>query len=244
MVIVGFSYSGFTVGELLWDTFDVTIIDRKNFFDHFALGIYGLVDERLIDYTLYPIETIQAGYGHKFKFVQASLLNVNRDNSIEILQADGTITGMDYDFLILATGFMYELPIRDEKSVTIPDRKNSVRAVRSLIGESKNVLVVGGGVVGVQVAGELAMAFAEKGEKKIDMCIRRNRLLASLPAKAADLADKYLRSHGVTIRYNTPFESLKDTAQYDLVVKCTGYVFKTEYMDKYFSRCLQKNGQV
>ena len=69
IVIVGFSYAGFTVGELLWNNFEVTLIDKKDFFDHFALGIYGVVEERLIDYTLYPIDTIQTGYNNKFKFV-------------------------------------------------------------------------------------------------------------------------------------------------------------------------------
>ena len=61
VVIVGFSYAGFTIGELLWNNFRVTLIDKKEFFDHFALGIYGVVDESLIDYTLYPIETILDG---------------------------------------------------------------------------------------------------------------------------------------------------------------------------------------
>jgi hypothetical protein len=29
LVIVGFSYAGFTLAELLWDTYKITIIDRN-----------------------------------------------------------------------------------------------------------------------------------------------------------------------------------------------------------------------
>jgi apoptosis-inducing factor 2 len=117
-------------------------------------------------------------------------------------------------------------------------------AVRKLIGDSKSVLVVGGGVVGVQVAGELTMAFGDSSDKHVEMCVRGSRLLKSLPEKAARLADKYLSSHGVKIMYNTFYESIKETKSYDLVVMATGYKFMTEFMKKDFPQCLHKNGQI
>jgi hypothetical protein len=43
---------------------------------------------------------------------------------------------------------------------------------------------VGAGVVGVELAGEFAVKYAKTNLKKIGICLRGDRLLPNLPAKA------------------------------------------------------------
>ena len=56
------------------------------------------------------------------------------------------------------------------------DRITELSKYKKQVDESKNILIVGGGIVGVELAGELA--FHEKAaEKKITLAARGDRLL-------------------------------------------------------------------
>jgi NADH dehydrogenase FAD-containing subunit len=111
--------------------------------------------------------------------------------------------------------------------------------------DAQNILIVGGGVVGVQVGSELAVAFASKGIKKVSLCVRGKRLLTSLPLEAAKKADIFLRSNGVNVMYNSPLtEEMTEKGQYDLVLKCMGYQFDFPFLKKNYSTCLAQNGQI
>ena len=58
------------------------------------------------------------------------------------------------------------------------------------------------------MAGDLAHAIGVKGEKDLTLIVKGTRLLNSFPPKAALIADKYLKEHGVRIMYRTPYENL------------------------------------
>lgn len=64
-----------------------------------------------------------------------------------------------------------------------------------------SILVVGAGVVGLEQIGELDYAF--NGQKKLGICLKGDRLLPTLPIKAGQLAETYLKKRGVNIHYNT-----------------------------------------
>jgi NADH dehydrogenase FAD-containing subunit len=113
------------------------------------------------------------------------------------------------------------------------------------IQEAKSILVVGSGVVGVQLVGELAVEYAQKGLKKVALLSRSTKLLNTLPTKAGKLADKFLREHNVQVMYNTNYdEKDRDRFSYDLVIKCIGYKFKTDFLKKNYPSCLAANGQI
>ena len=54
---------------------------------------------------------------------------------------------------------------------------------------------MGGGVVGVEMAGELA--FNNPTHKKLGLCTRSNRLLPYLPEKGSNLAASTLKKAGI-----------------------------------------------
>ena len=70
---------------------------------------------------------------------------------------------------------------------------------------AKSILVVGAGLVGLEMIGELA--YGCKGQKKLGICTRGNRLLPHLPPKAGVLAEAYLKQNDVKIHYNTAFDT-------------------------------------
>lgn len=56
---------------------------------------------------------------------------------------------------------------------------------------AKSILVVGAGIVGVELIGELVNKYP-KGAKKIGLCLRGDRILPAAPPKAGRLAHQYL----------------------------------------------------
>jgi NADH dehydrogenase FAD-containing subunit len=100
-------------------------------------------------------------------------------------------------------------------------------------------------VVGIELAGELAVKYGAEKSKKIGLCSKGPRLLPGLPQKASRLADEFLRRHNIEILYNTPFTPTTGKEKgYEVVIECTGYKYHTDFMKKHFSEALASNGQI
>jgi NADH dehydrogenase FAD-containing subunit len=95
--------------------------------------------------------------------------------------------------------------------LSIDDRRKSLAEFNKSIEQASSVLIAGGGIVGIELLGELAVKYAANKQKKIGLCIRGERLLPNMPPKAGRIADEFLRSKGVEIHYKTPFN--EKTAQ-------------------------------
>ena len=66
-----------------------------------------------------------------------------------------------------------------------------------------SILVVGGGVVGCEIMGELV---AHYPNKRLALCQRGNRLLPVFAGKAHTLADRFFKERNVTIHYNSSYK--------------------------------------
>ncbi len=51
---------------------------------------------------------------------------MNKDNTIDIVNVNGESEKIAFDYLVLATGFGYESPIKDEKSINVYDRVSAI----------------------------------------------------------------------------------------------------------------------
>lgn len=186
-MIVGFSYAGLTLVSALQDLYKITVIDQNDYFEHICTNFKSFVDEDFPDRILRPLEKTAQSFD-KIDFLQATLLNVNLDDTVTVQLKDGTSESVQFDYLVLCTGFSYSKPIKDASALTLGDRKKSLKEFNAQIAKAKSVLVAGAGVVGVELVGELAVKYGK--EKKIGICLRGDRLLHSFPPKAGRLADE------------------------------------------------------
>lgn len=153
----------------------------------------------------------------------------------------GTPERVDFDVLVICTGFSYQGPIRGE-ATTLKERKGEFEAYWKQIEAAKQIAIVGGGIVGVEVAGEYAVHFKEnKIDKKVTI-YSASPLLSGLPPKAGVLAEAFFKAHNVDI-VRERFDYKVDHPD-TLIINCTGYTYRTDFMKEDFSDCLAPNGQI
>lgn len=62
VVIVGASIAGFTVGEYLWDNYNVVFIDQKDHFEYISTCVKAANDEHWADKIMIGYDKVVAGY--------------------------------------------------------------------------------------------------------------------------------------------------------------------------------------
>ena len=126
VVIVGASFAGFAAAEFVWDEANVVIIDQNDHFEYNPFSIKAASEgSATTDKLFQPYENFAKGYNGKFKFVQARLLNVLADaHTIDVENTKTrTFHKINYDVLVIATGFTYHAPIKTEAAYTVTQRK-------------------------------------------------------------------------------------------------------------------------
>jgi NADH dehydrogenase FAD-containing subunit len=122
---------------------------------------------------------------------------------------------VSWDYLVLATGSVYPTPMKpetfssNEKDTTSSLRHAQLAAHASRIARAKHVLIIGGGIVGVELAAELAAA-AGRSPQRLTLTHSATSLLDGLPSSASEHATEWLKRHGVEILLGERFESSAD----------------------------------
>lgn len=195
ILIIGGGFAGLAAAQTLRKTpgHTVTLVDRKDYFEVTPAQIHQLVaPESLGDRPRFHYRDV-LGTG----FVQGEVSGLESHAAI---LADGR--RLSFDQLILAPGTRYpRLPLaKPTDHVALGQRRNAVRLENQKFREAKSYLIVGGGLVGVELAGEIASAAPGKA---VRLAHRGPRLVENLSEKASETALAQLRSLGVTVQLNT-----------------------------------------
>lgn len=115
-----------------------------------------------------------------------------------------------YDKLVLATGSRALLPPIEGKELMLTlNSQQEYLACESTLREAKRVIILGGGLIGT----ELAMDFCRAG-KQVILVDNAASLLASLmPAEVSSRLQQRLNQMGVELLFNQRLESLSQTPQ-------------------------------
>ena len=116
-----------------------------------------------------------------------------------LLLEDGT--SQDFDYLVVATGSSFKnwsFLKSDEQDMAA--RQQEVERDGEKLRAAESVLIIGGGSVGVELAGEIAYKWPEK---KVTLANGGSRILGGLSEKMSDRAGKLLKGMGVEILDNT-----------------------------------------
>ena len=186
VVVVGASFAGLYAAKGLRRVADVVLIDASDEWEytpavHEVLGGRRKADTILTSFT----ETLPG-----VEFVKGVAVAAN-ESEVHVELRDGSIKKLAYDHLIISVGCSYARPIKAQLASS--DRRAQLAGAQSELRDASSVLVVGGGAVGVEVAGELA------ANHTVTLTARESELVRDLPEAARRYALEALRSKNVRV---------------------------------------------
>lgn len=190
VVVVGGGFAGSHAAKLLEDVADVTLIDSKEFFEITWATLRALVEPAVAEKILIP---------HK-SYLKKGAVVVGQATGVSEKAVLVGETSYPYDFLVLSTG-----SVPQEPSPSLEEKINFFKAENEKLKAATNILIVGGGPTGVELAGEIVTDFPDK---KVTLVHGGPRLLEFIGEKAGVKALKWLQSKGVTVKFNEKIEDV------------------------------------
>ncbi|XP_076807056.1 ferroptosis suppressor protein 1-like [Clavelina lepadiformis] len=242
VVIVGGGYAGARLAKELNGRGDFTLIDPKDALHHNMAALRAAIEPGFAKKTFIPYEP---SFGEHFK--QGKVIAIDMKKQEVSLENDPT--PIPYTQLILATGTSGPFPgkCRHDKptSQLIQLYENYTNEIKA----AKKVVVVGGGAVGVEMAGEIATDYP--GQKEVTIVHNSDVAVSpKLVPKAQDMITEKFKIKKINMLYNEKVTNLSDlpinkqteglkvklssgkVIDADLVIPCFGlYVNSDAYKD-------------
>ncbi|MBI4152404.1 FAD-dependent oxidoreductase [Candidatus Woesearchaeota archaeon] len=245
IIIIGGGFAGAYIARQLESEFAVTLFDTKDYFEFTPSVLRTLVEPR----HLPKIEVPHQAYLQKAVIVRKPVMEV-ADNKV-------IAGGMEYlfDYLVIASGSRYTVPIKEE-NIVIAARGRDLQQWAHQLEKAKKVLIVGGGIVGTELAAEIVDRFPEK---EITLVHSKKDLLDRNPRKAKEYARRFLQQRGIKLIFeekviDTQKERIPTAKKYitnkrgeifaDLAFLCTGIVPNSEFLKKNEKISLAESGFV
>lgn len=239
IVIIGGGFAGTAAARELENSFEVTLIDTKNYFE-FTPGILRTV----VDTShMRKIQSLHNHYLHKTRLIIGKVISV----STKAVQTESE--SYPYDYLIIASGSSYNAPIKEE-GIVIATRAQHLREHHSKLEHANSVLIIGGGVVGVELAAEIIEHYPKK---QITIVHAKDRLIERNQPRAIAYATAFLTKRGVKVRYNERvvgtegdqfITDLGNRMSADMTFMCTGIVPNYEFMKAHLPQTLNERNLI
>lgn len=238
VVIIGGGFAGSYAAKYFDNNkdFHVTFIDSKLYFE-FTPGILRTIVE---PGHLRKIQVMHTHYLHHTRLVVGTVNEVNRK---EVIVGKEKIP---FDHLVICSGSGYSLPIKEQHAV-LATRAERLRDAHQRLEDAQKILIIGGGLVGVELAGEIVGKYRDK---EIVLVHSGETLIERNHSKSIHYAEQFLRKMGVQIVYGErvkkshgkKFITHKGSVyRADLALVCTGIVPQYDFMRKHFSSKLNDN---
>ncbi|KAL7746887.1 hypothetical protein RI367_007707 [Sorochytrium milnesiophthora] len=245
VVVIGGGFCGGMVAQLLdpMSRFDVTLIDTKTYFEY-TPSIVRLIPDPAAD---------SISYEHSAYIVNGQLVVslVNEVTPTHIVAGNGQHT-IPYDYLVVASGSSYASNIKADH-MSSSYRSKKIQHEHAKLAAAKTVLVVGGGIVGVEVAAEVKSVYPDK---QVTIVEANTRLMKRNASTVHNSIAKYLTDTlGIEIVLGDRV-SMSDCSRgtfagisgriykADMAYMCTGQVPRSDCMRSHFGEFIDDKGYV
>lgn len=245
IVIVGGGIAGKVVAEKLSSgkiDVDVVLVDPREYMELPFAQLRALTDPEGFGKTVRkPYNELLPGV----EFHHGTAASIEPE---AVVLRDGQ--KVSYDYLVLATGSSYRnWPYLKGSEVTVPDRQKALSAEGGKLESAKSVLIIGGGAIGVELAGEIAEKWQDKDVRIVQGAAR---LLNSFNEKMSVRAEKRLSAMGVKITTGTKLTNKDgqwvddngETYTADIVYQAVGININTDWTSGGVSIPKNDNGSV
>lgn len=252
VVVVGGGYAGASLARELDDVLDVVLVEPKDAFVHAVAALRAVVDGEWVRRVFYPYDDLLV-HGRVVqdwaRHVAPGVVRLSASESVEA------------DYVVLATGTGYPYPakyLEDEATVATA----RLARLRRSLSEIDDVLLVGAGPVGLELAGELTSAFPRLRVTIVDQAddiLTTGTYLAQMRDSVRDqLLERgvrlvlgaplaYLPPVDVGVRSEEPFTvatTAGETVQAQAWFRCYGSRPATGYLDDVFGSVMHHDGSL
>jgi apoptosis-inducing factor 2 len=254
IVIFGGGMAGAMLAKDLSEDCRVTLVDSNDYFEVPMAAPRNLVTPNFAEASIVPFKQALP----KANFIRGTLTDFDGKTGIVNLH-DGKQMRLEGDVTVLATGSSFSNPLMRATDASASERKAFYARFKERISQSARILIVGGGPIGVEVAGEITDSYTDKTITILD---GGTRILAGTSAGAAGHAASVLTERGVNIICNErleragstpsevfgpPGEAITSTGRkinYDLIIWCIGGKPNTNYLQSKLPRLLNVAGRI
>jgi NADH dehydrogenase FAD-containing subunit len=239
IVIIGGGFTGTYCAKRLGKNFSVTLIDNKEYFEFTPSILKSIVNPE----NLKKIQICHKDYLKSGEFILGNVSEINKGYVVVDKKK------VMFDYLVIASGSAYSIPIKDPK-IFIPQRGREISGFSEKIREAKSILIIGGGIVGI----ELVLEIVTRCEgKKVTLVDAGRELLPRNNEKTRKFVYYFLKSKGVEIineekviksKGNVFLTDKKRKIKVDLAFLCTGIMSNSGFMTKNFKDKLNERGQI
>ncbi len=208
VLIIGGGLGGLTAASSL-RKFDkhvnITLVDPKDYMEVHWASVRSIFDSEMATKSIFDIQKWAVAKSVKVIRSTVTKLNLN-DASL----ADGTV--IEFNVAVICAGAQTKFPALGRGPPSLKARAGSGSRERRLTQlqtegkkylEAKSVLVVGGGMIGVEFAADLAFYAKEAGKTiKVTLVHSQNQLCPEFRPKVAAMTQRKLEALGVEVVLN------------------------------------------
>lgn len=239
VVVIGGGFAGSYIAHRLQNDYDVTLIDNKDYFE-FTPGILRAIVE--------PghLKKLQVPHKEYLKKARVLMADVTEISEKEVILKSAKIP---FDYLFICSGCSYANPIR-EANVIISARGFHLAGFSEKLENSRKILIIGGGLVGIELAAEIC---THSKDKKIKLIHLGQSLIERNSAKSQKYVEEFLIKHDVEVIFNEKitkegkniFSTDKGREiKPEMAFMCVGIIPNSDFMKKNFSKCLDERGAI
>src|ERR1700731_513495 len=152
VVVVGGGYAGVALGRALDSGAEVCLVEARDRFVHNVAAIRSVVDPALLERIVIPYDRLL-----RRGVVRRGVVTTVSERGVMLAGREA----IEADVVVVATGSRYAEPFKPEGD-SAAAFGDSVRAAHATLLAADKVAIVGGGGVGVELAGEISTAFQKK----------------------------------------------------------------------------------
>ncbi|KAJ3064841.1 Apoptosis-inducing factor 2, partial [Rhizoclosmatium hyalinum] len=199
IVIIGGSFAGKGVAEGLDKSLrtkaNIILIEEREAFYYQVGGLRAAVESNYAQHTWIPYSSLFQ-HNRSSRVIQARAETVTEK---EVKLSNGETIAFDY--LVIATGVSHPAP-GGAPFISKDDYVNEMERIQMAVEKAESVVIVGGGVVGVELAGEIATDFHGK---KVTIIHSASVLMDKITPSAATTkqVNSQLSALGVEVLLNT-----------------------------------------
>lgn len=217
---------------------DLVLIDEKSYYEY-TPSIYKLVsDTEYFEKITIPFEKIM----HHGKIIRDQLTKLTNEY---VETKNEKIT---YDYLVISTGIEYPIFLENQENVFTLKSSVGAMQINKKIVNAKHVLIIGGGLIGTEMAGELV---TKMNDKRVTIIHSEDRLIERNPVKASQYAKNFLEKKGTKIIFNEKIVKHEDRnfisdkgskIEADLAIWCAGIRWSLDYIKNFDSQIFTNKG--